>query len=300
MRLLIPVESIIQNKGGLILYNPETNEIEQQYVHNRDWIRCGWRGGIVYNDYIICTDWTHLHYFNIKKWEYEKSFTQQTFNDLHYLHIVKNKLYVVNTGIDAIEIFRNPLEPTFRRRIFLFDASKQFEKRKVDLRRKYNDKLKVKPHVAHPNCLCSNGKDIFVTCFGKSNTINTGQVVDLNNGGPILSSNYDCHDGLFYNNALYFTWTRQAKVLQVPEFSTAQLPTTPRVFIKLKRSGWWRGMAISKPMMYLFRSDGYRGKKTTASLAVINMKTKSVDFLKLPAVDGVYWDTIYQPNVYER
>ena len=87
MLLLIPVESIVQNKGGVILYNPETNTIEKQYIHDKIWTRTGWRGGKIYGDYLIATDWTDLHYFNYKKWKYEKSFVHNTFNDLHYVEI---------------------------------------------------------------------------------------------------------------------------------------------------------------------------------------------------------------------
>ncbi len=155
MLFIIPVESLDQNKGGVILYDTAENKILKQYVHDeKDWPRCGWRGGKLYGDYLIATDWTDLHYFNVKKWKYEKSFTQNTFNDLHYVQIHNDKLYVVNTGLDAIEIFNDPMDPKLYDRIFVFDCNHEiFEKRDLDLNKEYNKILKVTPHFCHPNCI---------------------------------------------------------------------------------------------------------------------------------------------------
>ncbi len=96
MKFILPVESIFQNKGGVILYDPDTNTIEKQYVHDKRWRRVGWRGGKIYGDYLIATDWNQLHYFNIKEWKYVKSFSKNTFNDLHYVEVHDDKLYIVN------------------------------------------------------------------------------------------------------------------------------------------------------------------------------------------------------------
>jgi hypothetical protein len=88
----MPVESIVQNKGGVIMYNPDSNKIMKQYVHDKKWKRVGWRGGKIYGNHLIATDWNELHYFNIKKWKYDRSFQKNTFNDLHYVEIHKDKL----------------------------------------------------------------------------------------------------------------------------------------------------------------------------------------------------------------
>ena len=121
MLFILPVESIVQNKGGVIMYDPESNKIIKQYVHNKKWkFRIGWRGGTLYGDTFIATDWTDLHYFDVKDWKYIKTFKKKSFNDLHCLRVWKDKLYVVNTGLDAIEIFNDPLNPKFEERIFVF------------------------------------------------------------------------------------------------------------------------------------------------------------------------------------
>ena len=87
MKLIIPVESIIQNKGGVILYDVDNNQILKQYVHKKKWKRCGWRGGKLYGNFLIATDWSDLHYFNVRTWQHEKTFKKNTFNDLHYVDI---------------------------------------------------------------------------------------------------------------------------------------------------------------------------------------------------------------------
>ena len=125
MQFILPVESIVQNKGGVVLYDPESNKIIKQYVHNKQQqgIRVGWRGGKLYDQYLIVTDFTDLHYFNVKKWKYEKSFKKDTFSNLHYIGIYDDRLYVVNTGLQAIEIFKNPLDPKFEKLISLVDLN---------------------------------------------------------------------------------------------------------------------------------------------------------------------------------
>lgn len=297
MKLIIPVESIIQNKGGVILYDVTTNRILKQYVHEKKWKRCGWRGGKLYGNFLIATDWSDLHYFNIKTWEYKKTFKKNTFNDLHYVEIFDGQLYIVNTGLDAIEIFDSPMNPQFKEIIFLFDKNpKLFEKRKINLNHTYNLEMKVKPHIAHPNCITSNGKNIFVTCFGKNKKINSGEIIRLNSGEKCTKKNFDCHDGQFYNKKFYTTWTRHSQIL---EFDSLKY-SMPSRRINIGSKGWWRGMVINDNIIYIFASDGYKRAKKTTRLAIINLKNQKKKIQKLPIVDGVYWDTIYQPNIYEE
>ena len=300
MKLILPVESIIQNKGGVILYDPDSNKILKQYVHDKGWIRTGWRGGKLFGDYLIATDWTDLHYFNVKKWKYEKSFTKKSFNDLHYVEINNNKLYIVNTGLDAIEVFRNPMDPEFEYMEFIFKKNTRvFENREIDLRKSYNEMLKIKPHVCHPNCISFDKKRTFVTCFGKNQKFNSGEVIELNSGKILCKQKFDCHDGIFYNDNFYLTNTRYARILVFENLCNSTLPMNPTNRIKLKRKGWWRGMVIHNDIIYVFASDGYRGRKTTIRLCTLNLKTKEQKIKKLPVLDDIYWDTIYQPNIYE-
>lgn len=296
MKLIVPVESIVQNKGGVILYDVDNNKILKQYVHDKEWKRCGWRGGKLVGNILIATDWTDLHYFDVDKWEYRKTFRKATFNDLHYVEIFDGYLYVVNTGLDAIEVFENPMTPKFKEIIFLFERNpKLFEKRDVDLNKKYNKEMKVKPHVAHPNCVAFNGKEVYVTCFGKKQKIGTGEVIELSTGKRVFKDCFDCHDGLFYNGKFYTTWTRHAKILEFKNLNNEK----PLRKIHIGPRGWWRGMVIHNDKVYVFASDGYRGRKTTVRLATVNMLRNERKIQKLPVVDGIYWDTVYQPNIYE-
>lgn len=300
MQLILPVESIVQNKGGVILYDPDSNKILKQYVHDKKWKRVGWRGGKVFNDYLIATDWSDLHYFNVKTWRYEKSFKKNTFNDLHYVEVHNDKLYIVNTGLDAIEIFKNPLDPEFEKMEFIFDKDPSiFQKRKLNLDMKYNEELKIKPHSCHPNCIAFDTKRIFVTCFEKKKKAGTGEVIELNSGKRLFESNFDCHDGIFYKNDFYLTQTRYNRILVFKNLynSKIPIPVTKKIEIGAGK-GWWRGMLIIDDIIYIFASDGYRRKRATIRMVTINKKTGKRTKVRLPSIDGVYWDTIYQPNLF--
>ena len=298
MKFIIPVESVAQNKGGVILYDPLSNEIVKQYIHDKTWdYRVGWRGGIIYDDYLIATDWSDLHYFNIKNWKYEKSFKKRTFNDLHYLEVHEDQLYVVNTGLDTIEIFKNPLNPTFITSIKLFKrAPNIFMNRKFDKNEKYNLRRKVKPHSAHPNSICFGNKRVYVICFEKNSRRNSGEIITLD-GKRVVRTGYSCHDAEIYNGNLYTTLTRQSKVLVFNDIEKRKLPIQkPDKMFSIKKRAWWRGSVIHDNILYVFAS--YR-RKDTALMCTMNLKTGKTKFTRLPHQEGVRWDTVYQPNLYE-
>lgn len=301
MKFIVPVESICQKKGGVIIYDPETNKICQQYVHNKKWkYRVGWRGGILYKDYLIATDWTDLHYFNHSTWKYEKTFKKNSFNDLHYLNIKDDQLYVVNTGIDTIEIFNNPLDPNFITAIPIFKRNEKiFRQRKIDPNEKYNLRFKVKPHAAHPNSICFGEKRIYVTCFEKDGKMNSGEIVTLN-GKRITRSGFSCHDSHIYKGDLYTTHTRQARVLVFKNIESKKIPIPkPDRQIPIRKKGWWRGCVIHEGNAYIFASK-YTSKKETAIMCILNLKSGNSRFKRIPVVDGIHWDTVYQPNLFEK
>jgi len=302
MLFIIPVESIHQNKGGVILYDPIKNTIVKQYTHTREWKRNGWRGGVLYGDYLIATDWTHLHYFNYKTWQYEKSFTHNTFNDLHYLKIHEDKLYVVNTGLDAIEVFTNPMEPVFESRHFIFNIGKQarkvFAQRDVNLNNKYNDLYKIKPHSCHPNCIEFAGKRTLVTCFRKADRDNTGEIIVLETGKRMFRTCYDCHDGQIYKGNFYTTRTKHGTILVYNNITQRDFPIpSPDKTYSLGGKGWWRGMLIIDEKLYVFASDGYRKRKRRARICTLDLKTGHKEIKLVPVSGDIFWDTIYQPQL---
>jgi hypothetical protein len=211
-------------------------------------------------------------------------------------------MYVVNTGLDAIEIFNNPMNPEFEKIEFVFKKNpKLFKDRAIVLNENYNTMLKVKPHSCHPNCIEFDKKRIFVTCFAKEQRINTGEIIELNSGKRVTRKHYDCHDGMFYGDDFYTTRTRHATILIFKNLRNGAIPMEPVETIKIEAGkGWWRGMVIYNNMLYVFASDGYRKKKTTVRIAIVNLKTRKTSKFRLPSIEGVHWDTIYQPNIWEE
>jgi len=298
MKFIIPVESIIQNKGGVIEYDPINNKILRQYVHSKKWRRSGWRGGIIHKDYLIATDWQDLHYFNLKKWKYEKSYTQTTFNDLHYLTIYDNRLYVVNTGLDAIEEIRNPMKPEEGPNFLTFVFSKipEIKKRKIDIWEKWNEKYKTN-HVCHPNCITIKKGLKFVTCFeNEKRGKKSGKVVELSTQQVVLDK-HNCHDGNFYNDDFYLSGTREHQIYVIYELLEQKWPVKIDKKINIGKPGWWRGMVIHNDKAFIFASYAY-GENSSCKMAVIDLQDqKTIDIVTLPKHQGVQWDTIYQPNL---
>jgi len=296
MRLIIPTESILQNKGGVIIYNYNTGKIEQQYVHNKKWKRTGWRGGCLYKDTLITTDWTDLHYFDVKKWKYINSYKNNTFNDLHYLEIHNDQLHIVNTGLDCITTTNTPLTPTNIKHEFIFDKIPEIQNREIDLNEKWNEKFKTK-HVCHPNCISFKDGKTFVTCFeNRTRGKNTGKIIELKSGKTILDK-FNCHDSNWNNNDLYLTHTRPNKIIVLKNVLEKKWPVKIDEVIDIQRPGWWRGMQIVDNKLYVFASYGYKNNEPTI-LCKIDLKTKKQEFKQLPIVDKIIWDTVYQPIVW--
>ena len=308
-KLLVPVESTTHNKGGFVLYDANKNKIEEEYIHGGSegfQKRLGWRGGILYEGkYLITTDWTHLHYFDIDQWKYIKSITYNTFNDLHYLQIIKNDedhfLYIANTGIDAIEKVKNPLNPQNKETKFIFELNNRFEKRNINLDNNWNKKYKVSPHVAHPNCISPFGKHIFITCFeDSSRRNNTGCIVDMYTG-KILLDKQNCHDGNIYNNNFYTVESRENKLLCINNFINKKWPVRIDEEMKIANKGWWRGMVISKNKLYLFSSKNYKSGHGPAKIATcsLNNKSKTWKVKKFPK-SSYEWENVYEPVLFEE
>ena len=299
MNFIIPVENLEDNLGGVILYDPEKNEILKQYVHTKKWKRVGWRGGILYRNYLIATDWNEIHYFDIHRWKYIRSFSKKTFNDLHYLFIWKNNLYVVNTGIDAIEVFVNPVKPKLKKIHFIFNQNPIFQKREIDLNKSYNEMYKLK-HSCHPNCILVTKYGNFVTCFeDHTRRLKSGNIIDIKTGNLIISG-FNCHDGILYDGNYYLSSTRENSILVVRDFKEKierdKFPLIINETIKIGKKGWWRGMVIYNNIMYLFASYGY-GKTGSCQLAKVNLESKAIEIKRLPIKDGIKWNSVYQPNI---
>jgi len=299
MKFIIPVESIIQNAGGVILYDPLENKIIEQYVHHKKWRRSGWRGGVLYKDYLIATDWQDLHYFNWKKWKYEASLSKSTFNDLHYLVVDNHQLYIVNTGLDAIEIINDPLKLDGSVNIFVFDRIRGMTKRDIDLNYDWSKEYKLRPHVAHPNCLAIEGSYMFTTCFeNETRGKKTGRVVELNTGQTVLE-NHNCHDGNFYDGDFYLSGTREHQIYVLYELMERKWPVKIDKKINIGKPGWWRGMVIVDDKAFIFASYAY-GENSSCRMAVIDLQTqKTIEIKTLPKHNKYQWDTIYQPQLLE-
>lgn len=300
MKFIVPVESIKHNKGGVILYDPINNVIEKQYIHNKIWKRSGWRGGLLHEDYLIATDWTDLHYFNIKNWKYERSVTKSTWNDLHYLYMYEGKLYIVNTGIDAIEIANDPMNPIETEIRFIFNDVPYFTKKNIDLNHKWNKDYKTSRHHCHPNCIFVKKGRAIVTCFeNETRGFSSGKIVDINSGKIILDK-HNCHDGNLYKGNFYLSWTRKDKILILNNIFDKEHPIKePNRILNIGGKGWWRGMIISDGKIYVFASYAYNIDRG-ARIAIIDIKTGESEIKSLPIFENMTWDTIYQPCLLEK
>ncbi len=198
-------------------------------------------GSICDDRFIVVTD-TEVLFINLNGFSVDKRISLPSFNDLHYATVHNNCLYVVNTGLDIIQLLdhdgniieevNTSYDPTWKR----FDRTVDY--RKVE---------STKPHTIHPNYVffLPDGSR-WITRFFKKDAIcidDNARSIDLNvsEGSP--------HDGKVIGDFIYFTITDSYIVVVNAntlkrEMIINLLDLDSRRSIKKLDLGWCRGIHV--------------------------------------------------------
>ena len=217
------------------------------------------KAGSVYGDHFIVVTDTEVLFLNVNHFRVDKRITISSFNDLHYATVHNDSLYVVNTGLDIIQIIdsngniieevNTSYDPTWKR----FDRTVDY--RKVE---------STKPHNTHPNYVffLPDGSR-WITRFNQKDAIcvdDPAKSIDLNvsEGRP--------HDGKVIGDSIYFTITdgyivvASAITLKKEDIiSLADLDN--RKSIRNMGMGWCRGIHVDAKRAYVGFSR-FRGSRS--------------------------------------
>ena len=161
--------------------------------------------------------------------------THPSFNDLHSVKKIGDRYYVVNTGLEILQVVCEKGEIHEEHNIAKVETWERFSK-DVDYRKIGS----TKPHETHFNNVFTVGDDIFVTRLVQKDAINLRNPedkFDIEVGNP--------HDGVVHEDQVFFTTTDGRLVI----FEAHSRKRTQVIDInvllensELKPGGWCRGV----------------------------------------------------------
>jgi len=189
---------------------------------------------LVGNKLYTCTS-TEVLVFTVPDFERTAYLSLPYFNDLHHVAPTNdNHLLVVSTGLDLVAKITPSGETMAIWNTLGEDPWARFS-RDLDYRKVES----TKPHKSHPNFVFQLGREIWVTRFAQRDAVcltTPGKRIDINVEKP--------HDGLLFNNHLYFTTVDGHVVIADPHtlrveqtFDLNQIDGA-----KDKSLGWCRGL----------------------------------------------------------
>lgn len=139
---------------------------------------------------------TEIVEYDIKTFDKTNVISDKTFNDLHAVKKIGDEIYVVNTGLEMLQVV--DVNGTVIREYNMTDTDtwSRFDK-DFD----YRHTGSTKPHESHINNVFEIDNEIFVTRLLQKDAADLSKksVFDVEVGNP--------HDGLLYENKVYFTTT---------------------------------------------------------------------------------------------
>jgi hypothetical protein len=200
-------------------------------------------GGCFVERFFFVTTFGQILKVSLEESTYQTFWTAPFLNDLHHVSFFFNHMYVVNTGLDRIEVV-DPKDRTHHSSINLLkdiSASKEF-----DLSMDYRHIWSTQPHLIHPNhCFLFDG-EIWVTRFCQQDALalETGRRIDLSpwGGNP--------HDGLVRDDKVFFTTTNGHLIGYSGRDATYQSWDLNQI-IGDYQLGWCRGLAIDDDLAFI-------------------------------------------------
>ena len=223
----------------IIDWTEKTVVFEKDYKSPKEHLKPGlsmmFKGVTFYDDkYYVVTN-TEVLVYDYNTFDLLDVFSHPTFNDLHGIYVDEEALYVCNTGLEVVQIFRNKKlvdevnlarNPTWER----FDKGKDYRMLGT-----------TKPHESHINQIFLLNGELWVTRFQKRD------VVPLYNRNSerriVLPHDAGCHDGIVVNGFVYFSMVN-GHVIVLDSKNLKVVEDYDLNYIYSKNVGWTRGLAI--------------------------------------------------------
>lgn len=178
---------------------------------------------------------SELLVYDLRTWNIASRISLPSFNDLHGVMTIKDKFWIVNTGLELIQVVGKNNSKGQDFNMAGPDTWTRFD-RKID----YRQVGSTKPHEMHINHLFSVGEDYYVTRMLKKDAIclqNIERRFDIAVGNP--------HDGVVMGKKIYFTTTNGHVVIFDSQSLQRILVIDLCELLKksgLKADGWCRGI----------------------------------------------------------
>jgi hypothetical protein len=202
--------------------------------------------GQLYDESYIFPTSTEVIFFDKRDWTVVQTITHPTFNDLHCTAVFDDELYVVNTGVELVQIFtlRGKLKKCIN-----VAATETWDR--FDPEKDYRFVATTKPHQTHANYLFFLEDEPWITRFEQRDAValfDASRRIDLG----IAESRGKPHDGLVRGDYIYFTMTDGFVIIvnrdthnieQIIDFN-ALLPGD-------QQPGWCRGLEVCDGLLYV-------------------------------------------------
>ncbi len=172
----------------------------------------------------------------------ETLWTAPFLNDLHFVGCFSDRMFVVNTGLERIEII-NVADHTNHSWINLLDHIN--ESKEFDWSLDYRHVWSTQPHLVHANHCFYFDSELWVTRFCQQDALglNSGRRIDLSPWG-------NPHDGCVQDDEVFFTTTNGHLV----SYSSTKVKFRSWDLNRISGAdqlGWCRGLAIEGDLAFI-------------------------------------------------
>ena len=232
---------------------------QMEYVSPRDRIgedfSMQFKFGLIYDGGFIFPTSTEILFIDNRNWEITKSLSHPTFNDLHCVAVFEGDLYVVNTGLEIVQVFTLPGELKKTINVAVTDTWERFNP-KID----YRFLATTKPHQTHANYIFFLENEPWITRFEQRDAValfDPTKRIDLG----IAQSQGKPHDGLVHGDYIYFTLTDGFVVIaHRTTYKIEQIIDFNSIVSGDLQPGWCRGLAICNGLLFVGFSQLRRSK----------------------------------------
>lgn len=200
------------------------------------------KGAYIYGIFYYVVTNTEVLCYNLNTWILEDIISLPCFNDLHGVMRKDDLLYIVNTGLEVIQVF----DLKKRKIINEYNMASTPTYERFDPYTDYRQIATTKPHEAHVNHVFNIDDNIWATRGQKRDAISldSSDQIELPpsvNGEKIIL----CHDGIIRFDKLYFTTVDAHIIAYDPTNKELLDDLDVRKINNTKYNlGWTRGLEI--------------------------------------------------------